>query len=158
MPWITESFSKKVSEAKNLIYQEFELHADGIVLLCSQKEMIDKVILELSARKIQKPRLNNLIQFILPLLVGKYFKETNEIWVIEGKGDERSTLIHELLHSIQTCSPHREGIVDFLTYKLTGDQTIIDPFLLKDWEDIERIHGFEMVKKQLLIQGDCEDF
>jgi len=158
MPWITDSFSETVVEAKKLIWQEFEIHADAIVLLCTQKEMIDRVILELSTRKIPKQRLNNLIQFILPLLVGKYFKETNEIWLIEEKGDNFSTLIHELLHSIQVCSPHREGLVDFLTYKITGDQTIIDPFLLKEWKELEMMHGLEAIKKRLLIPSDCEDF
>ena len=71
MPWITDSFSEKVSEAKNLIYQEFEIHADAIVMLCTQDEMIDRVMLELSARKIPKPRLNNLIQFFLPYLLSQ---------------------------------------------------------------------------------------
>ena len=158
MPWITDSFSATVSEAKNLIYQEFSLHADAVVSLCTQKEMIERVTRELSMRTISKPRFNNLVRFILPLLVGKYFKETNEIWIIDGKGDDFPTLVHELLHSIQACSPHREGIVDFLTYKLTDDQTFVDPFLLKDWVEIEMLHGLESIKQRLLAQGDCEDF
>ena len=157
MPWTNDSFAEFVVEGNRLIHQEFGIIPDATVLLCTREELNVRIIAELSTR-VHPERLRRLQQFIIPLILGKYFKETNEIWLSEGEGDKKSILIHELLHSIQICTSHRESIVDYLTYKITDDPTIITPFTVKDWNEIEKLYGFEAIKKRLLQPGDCEDF
>ncbi len=68
------------------------------------------------------------------------------------------TLIHECLHSIQECEPHRENIVKYLTYRLTQNPKVIEPLLLAEWKEIEQQEGIESIKRRLITQGDCEDF
>ena len=157
MPWTNDSLAEFVVEGKRLIHQEFGINPDVTVLLCTLKELNVRISSELSTR-VHPERLKKLQQFIIPLILGKYFKNTNEIWLIEGEGDKKSILIHELLHSIQICNSHRENIVDYLTYKITDDPTIITPSIVKDWNEIEKMHGIKAIKKRLLQPGDCEEF
>jgi hypothetical protein len=83
---------------------------------------------------------------------------THEIWLVQGRGENFPTLLHEMLHSIQKCTPNRENIVDFLVYKLTGQRDSILPEILADWIEIEKSIGLKNVKQRLISEGDCEEF
>ena len=94
----------------------------------------------------------------MPEIVGKYFKKPPEIWLVEGRDDTLSDLLHEVLHAIQLCHPHREGIVDYLTFMLTKDNKAIAEYDLENWREIAKGVRFKDIFKQLLSKGDCENF
>jgi hypothetical protein len=96
--------------------------------------------------------------YYIPFFIGKFFRKTNQILLVEGKGDNWVTLIHELLHSIQKCSPKRESITDFLTFIITKNINAIESRELTDWDDIMRLHGISAIKQRFLKMGNCEDF
>lgn len=89
---------------------------------------------------------------------GKHFFLKNEIWLIQQDGEQYEILVHELLHSIQRCSPDREGIVYYLTYKLTKNPAVIPVKKLQEWQEIEKSVGLKTIVKQLLLEKGCEEF
>ena len=157
MPWLSNDFSLIVSRAKKLIEKEFGVKTKTKPYLCNKEEIIVQTKKELSKFDLSKENYIKLVESVLPSLMGKFFKDMDEIWIIEEETNNFPLIVHELLHSIQICSPQREGIVDYITYKLTGSRTCIDPYIKEDWKELERIHGFFLIKKQLLRKGNCED-
>lgn len=145
MPWTTDRLESLISEARTLLLREFPDNFSASIYICSQAEMIDKTKEEMR---------ETLARFV----IGKYFAKENMIWLVEGNGVNLPTLIHELLHSIQKCSPHREQIVEYIVYKLLEHSCSIDQALLRDWEEIETSVGFDKIKERLLSEGDCEDY
>ena len=125
MPWLPENFIETISEAKERISNNFEVIPSASVFLCSFDEFSNAVLEELKDRNFSKEQIETIKRIYLNQIIGKYFYKTNEVWLLEGKGDNLETLVHELLHSIQKCEPNREKIVDYLTYKLTGLSTQI---------------------------------
>nr|MDO8087194.1 hypothetical protein [Candidatus Sigynarchaeum springense] len=158
MPWSSDKLNTKIEQSRKKISSFLGTRPEAPVFLCTQAELIARVKDELLSGGTPEDKITFLEKHIFPLLLGKYFKKTAEVWLVEGKGDSDSILVHELLHSIQTCSPKRENICDYLTYRITNDQTIMDEKLLSEWKEIERAHGLKGIKARFLSPGDCEDF
>ena len=158
MPWLNDSFLKIVKRAKQRILLDFSIQSSAEVLLCTQAEIVEATYSEIQDTVESIKELKLLKIHILPDLIGKYFKSKDEIWLVIGKGDNFNILIHEMLHSIQICSPHREHITEFLSFKLTDAIDLIDPYVLEDWLEVEKLVGFDEIKERFLKKGDCEDF
>ncbi|MHA1734069.1 MAG: hypothetical protein ACTSU5_19175 [Promethearchaeota archaeon] len=162
MPWTNDRLRTLVGQTQQLLVREFRVNVTAEVLLCTREEMIRRFTREVEARASTEnwppEHLENWKEFLIPMVEGKYFGDTDEVWLVAGVGDTRPTLIHELLHSIQECHPKREPIVQFLTYRLTRDASTINGDLRGEWEEIERQTGLSGIKERLLKPGDCEDF
>ena len=98
-----------------------------------------------------------ITHYLAKFVAGKYFSQDDTIWLVQGKGVDLPTLVHEFLHSIQVCRPHRENIVEYLVYKLLKDCTLIDERKLNEWREIEKQVGWKGIKQRLVLEGDCED-
>ena len=158
MPWISQEFDKLVQESKSLVKKEFpDITFDWPVFIASKDEMDIAIIKELKDLNYSKRQIEDVVNYFLPYLIGKYFAQTNEIWVLQMKGENLDTIVHELLHSIQKCKPHRESIVNYLTFKITGEKNYINDNLRKDWEEIEKNTSYQRIKNKLLSEGDCEE-
>lgn len=154
MPWTTDRLDFLISEVRELLLKEFPDIFTASIFICSQIEMVINI-----KKQIKRDEFKGEIQdYLAKFIIGKYFAEENVIWLVEGKGDNVPTLLHELLHSIQKCAPHRENIIEYLMYKLMDRSDIIDHRLLIEWKEIEKTHGFEVIKEKLLSKSDCEDF
>lgn len=158
MPWQPESLNKLIEEAKNLIIKYFKVEVATEVYLCSRDEMSKAVLEELKKNNRSDKTIDHIKKIYLKRIIGKYFAEKNEIWLLEGIGDTIEVLVHELMHSIQKCTPNREKIVDYLTYKLTSLKNQIPEETLREWTDIEKTYSFKVIVNQLLEEKDCEDF
>ena len=158
MPWLPDAFLMVIAEAGRLIQKEFGITPKASVFLCSSGELDDAVLREIERINLTAVQIRKIKNVYLRRIIGKFFKESDEIWLLEGKGDNIETLVHELLHSIQKCAPNIENIVDYLTYKLTGSSTMILEFIIDDWSEIERIYGYGEIKLRLVTDGDCEEF
>ena len=146
MPWTTDRLNLLIVQARKLLLKEFpDTIFSADVFICSQMEMINR-----TKEEIKK--------YYPSFIIGKYFSKENIIWLVEGKGDNLPTLLHELLHSIQKCSPNRENIVDFLVHKMLDNVDSIDQKVLNEWNEIEKAVGFKAIKERLRSEGDCEDF
>lgn len=152
----SDQLLESIDKAKQLIFEHFQINIKAEIFICTIDEMTNQLKL------IYAPKAFTVFKKIKPLisyLDGKYFKEEQEIWLIEGRGENIPTIMHEMLHSIQKCNTdHREPIVHYLTFKLTGDKTGIYNTLIEDWKEIERINGFKQIKRRMTSEGDCEDF
>ena len=158
MPWQPESLSNLVKKARELINKFFNIQTIIEVYLCTEDEMSQAVLVELEMSKYSQVMIDHIKEIYLKEIIGKYFSRKNEIWLLEGKGDNLEVLVHELLHSIQRCSPNREKIVDYLTYKLTGLTNQITDDILQEWKGIEKSLVFKTIVKQFLNEKDCEEF
>lgn len=160
MPWISEEFSHVIKEGRALVETEFGVRPTAIVFFCTEEEIFQETRRELTSRSISSERLKFLEKKVFPQIIGKFFPEKKEIWLVDGKGTTVSTLVHELIHSIQKCAPHRENIVDFITYRILkgSEKPSIEPELLGEWTEIESQYGFARIKQNILRKGDCEDF
>ncbi len=154
MPWINDNLDLLILKAREILLKEFDNNFTAQIYVCSQSEMIERIKTEIRREENKAWFIENLATYV----IGKYFASDNTIWLVEGEGENLPTIIHELLHSIQKCSPHRENIVEFLVYKLFDNAALINQRLLKDWIEIERIFGYKKIKERLLSEGDCEDF
>ena len=158
MPWSNDKLNSKIEQSRKKIKSFLGIRPEASVFLGTLNELITRVKNELLSGGTSKEKVVFLENHIFPLLLGKYFKTTKEIWLVEGKKDFDSILVHELLHSVQNCSPKRENICDYLTYRITNDPTIMDKTLLLEWKEIERTYGLEAIKARFLADGNCEDF
>ena len=158
MPWTTPELEKLSEKAKKLLKKEFSREVTATIFLTNREEMTQRVIDELEEEGCTKENIRILSKLFIPNLVGKYFRRTNEILVVTGIGENVETILHEYLHAIQKCEPNREGIVDYITYKITGNNNYIDTYDLKDWEEIERANTYKKIKNRLVREGDCEEF
>lgn len=157
MPWSNSGFQALTRPVQETIYREFGILPTATILLCTKAELVENLEQDPAIRAFPRRYLENVV---FRSIVGKYFAATNEIWVVEGasRGENPAVVTHEVLHSIQRCSPHREAIVDYLSYRLTGDARFISSPARSEWEGLEKIHGLPAIKQRLLTTGDCEDF
>ena len=158
MPWQPEPFFSVIQEVKAFLFNHFKVNATASVYICSAPKMELTLLEELEDRDLSEIKLNHVKKFYIKRVIGKYFSKKNEIWLLDGKGDNLEVMIHELLHSIQKCSPNREQINDYLVYNLTGLKNQITEESLKEWLEIEKSYGFKRIKHQFLLNKDCEDF
>lgn len=157
MPWENNKVLHMKQELETLIKQEFGISVDFPVYCCTKKELVERIVSESFFSKLPKnARLSIKIQ--LQFIIGRYFSDTNEIWVVHGKGDRKGVILHKLLHAIQKCKPHRENIVDYIVWHYLKDSEFINNKILKEWQEIENAVGFERIKQQLLKNEDCENF
>ena len=154
MPWTNDNLDLLVSQARKILLNEFPDLFTAQIYVCTQLEMIERIKKEVKREEFKSGIKKYLARFI----IGKYFAVENIIWLVEGKGENLPTLIHELLHSIQECSPHRENIVNFLVYKMLDNTDFIDQKVLKEWIEIQKTVSYKEIKERLLSEGDCEDF
>lgn len=157
MPWQPEPFNDIIKKGRDLINNNFNIIPSPIIYVCSYEEMKESVLEELRSREFSEHKINQIKKYYLHKIAGKFFKKTNQIWLLVGKGDNLETLVHELLHSIQKCEPNREKIVDYMTYKLTGISTNILVDIIKEWKEIENSYGIKKIKQQILLKKNCEE-
>ena len=152
----SDQLLESIDKAKQLIFEYFQINIEADIVVCTIDEMTNHL------NQIYSPKASPIFDKVKPLiryLDGKYFKEEQEIWLIEGRGENLPTIMHEMLHSIQKCNTnHREPIVHYLIFKLTGDKTGIYNALIEDWTEIDKIHGLKQIKERLISEGNCEDF
>lgn len=158
MPWISSDSRILAEKAKTIIQREFSVPLECEIFLTNSSELEIAIIDELRELKYSKKAIEKIKKHYLERIVGKYFKNRHEIWVLVDTGENIDTLVHEFLHSIQVCDENREGIVDFITFRLTGNKKYIDTYDLANWLEIEGTNGFRVIKKRLLTKGDCEEF
>jgi len=140
--WEEEHLIPLIREAQRRIRKLYpQSTLDARIYICTLEELRNVVITELHARKITISEIKR-VTANLDEIDGKYFKKTHEIWLVQDRGTNLDTIIHELLHSIQKCHLDREDIVYYITYKLTDNPDHINPFTLKDWQEIEQQHKF----------------
>ena len=137
MVWKDKNLEQLVQEAKKLLRTIISHDFNSEIFICSRLELELAITNELQG-KISDKQFSQVKQSI-DLIEGRYFKSTNQIWLVNDRGVSLDTIIHELLHTIQICSPNREGIIYFITYKLTHNNAHINSFLLRDWIEIEKI-------------------
>ena len=157
MPWQTKELINLVNEAENLIIEFYSLPVHTNVFIVTQEEMIEVVLNEQQSMN-RSPQELEKIRFELKYILGRYFSSRNEIWLVDEKGVVLDVLIHEFLYSLQLCKPHREHIVDYLTYKLTSNSNYISSSVLHDWQEIEKNFKLKKILERLRKVGDCEDF
>lgn len=155
--WRDPELQPLINDAKKLIHSVFKQNIEVEIYVCTLDELQEAIISELITKKVMSADLN-LIKPRLKRLDGRYFKNTNQVWLVQDQGTNLDTIIHELLYSIQNCHEHREGIVYYITYKLTNNKQHINLYRLKDWQEIERQEKFDSIKKRFLQKGDCEEF
>lgn len=156
MVWQDEQVNELVQKAKDILRELISKRIEAEVYICTFNEL--KSTLE---NELQETVSENELKYIMrriEYIDGRYFKKKNEIWLVNDRGVNLDTILHELIHSIQECSENREGIVYYVTYKLTKNKEHINDYLLKDWEEIEKIHGMKKIISRILKEGDCEEF
>lgn len=158
MPWKTETLNQLEAKVRTLIQEQFEIDFNVRIWVCDELEMENAVIDELKAQQISPQRIAYFKSNFIPFIIGKFFRQSNQILLIQGKGEIISVLLHEILHSIQRCAPHRENIVDYIVFRILHKRNEIAENIIHDWEELEKIHGFEKIKARLIHTGDCEDF
>ena len=158
MPWSSEELNSLIKKGRDIISNEFSIDSQVPIYNCSEDEMSTEIIKELETLNFSSKEIESIKKFQLPFIIGKYFRDRNEIWLVNPVGCNLSTLLHELIHSFQKCSPNRDNIADYIAFKFTGDTSHIIPENLKEWKEIERQVGFKRIKNQILVEKDCEDF
>ncbi|MHA1944846.1 MAG: hypothetical protein ACXAC6_01190 [Candidatus Hodarchaeales archaeon] len=152
---LSDQLLELISQTSDLIFEAFGVRVSAEIFLGTPEDLVTPVTQVFTERA---PHLIPKITQLIPYINGIYLKEAHEIWIVEGKGENISTLLHEMLHSIQECDPNRENITDYLVYKLTGLQNDILPEILAEWVEIEKSFGFKRIKRRFITNGDCEDF
>lgn len=161
MTWTTREIELMVTDARKLVARELNISSSNLncpVYIASREEFDYAVIDELQQLQYSTEDIAKITDYYLPFVIAKYFYTIQEIWLLHDKGESIETIIHELLHSIQKCQPNREGIVDYLTCRISGGKEYIDQYELKDWQEIERTSSYQAIKDRLISEGDCEDF
>lgn len=156
MPWSTAELLTLKEELEKFIEREFGVRPTCPVLLCTSEEMVERIRREPFFLHLPVDE-QKILKIVLPHIFGKYFRKEHEIWIVDGKGDNKAVIFHELLHSIQQCEPNRESIVDYLTWYFFKDTTMIDPYTLEDWREIERTVNFSQIRQRVLTKGNCEE-
>ena len=158
MPWTTPDFEAHVAIAKKRLQKEFPIDFKASISLTNKEELTRRILEDLRDRGYSVEQIEFLKERFVPNIVGKYFKKENEILVLSEEGLNEDTIIHEYLHEIQNCEPNREGIVNYITYKITGKKNYIDQYTLDNWKELEKVNGFKKIKERLVTTGDCEEF
>lgn len=157
MPWTTDSVTQLKTDLETLIENEFGINPNTPVFLCTKEELIARIVTEhffLQLPKEEQQNVKSRLEFVL----GIYFADTHEIWVVHGESDNREVIFHELLHAIQKCDSHRENIVDYLSWRYLKVHESIEAQILQEWQEIERSVGFHALRERFLTVGDCEEF
>lgn len=157
MTWQTPEILRLAKEAKDLVEKEVGVEETASVFIASEGEMTNATLQE-QTELGRTPEEIERIRFDLQFILGKYFPLSNEIWLVEGRGVILDVIIHEMIHSMQRCSLHREGIVDYVTFKITGNRDYVAESVLEEWQEIERSVGYKAIRRRLLSGGDCEEF
>lgn len=158
MPWINPELNDMIQEAKKRINEAIaSIELTAPVLVANSTQMKQEILTEAKLLHLSKKDIEDRV-FLSDYAVGKYFKLKHEIWLLEGKGENINTIIHEYLHSIQKCDPNRERIVEYITYKITSEKKGLSNGFIEDWMEIENNLGFNQVIARLMTEGDCEDF
>ena len=152
---ISDQLLVLISKGNALIEEVFGVQVTAEIRIGTSTDLIPPIIKFFTERA---PHLVPKIESLISDLDGIYLKDTHEIWLVQGRGENFPTLLHEMLHSIQKCIPNRENIVDFLVYKLIGQKDSILPEILTEWIEIEKSIGLKNVKQRLISEGDCEEF
>ena len=157
MPWQNQESMELTNKAKALIKKRFNLDIESKVYIASEQELVEKI---LSEQRNEGRSIEELekIKYELKYILGRYFAKSDEIWLLENEGLVIDVIVHEMMHAIQKCGPHREPLADYLTFKLTGNKEYIRDSVLKDWEAIEKNQGLKRIIERLQKFGDCEDF
>jgi hypothetical protein len=152
---ISDQLLLLISKGNALIEEVFGVQVTAEIRIGISTDLIPPIMKSFAKRA---PDLVSKIEPLITDLDGIYLKDSHEIWLVQGRGENFPTLLHEMLHSIQKYAPNRENIVDFLVYKLTGQTDSILPEILAEWIEIEKSIGLKKIKHRLLSEGDCEDF
>lgn len=143
---------------QKLLTKEFRTTITTNFFICTREELIRETIEELKEDNYAKTEIEYAERYLLPKILGKYFSKTHQIWLVDIVGINLDLVIHEAIHSIQRCEENKEDIVDYITYKLTGNDFYINEYVLTDWKEIEKTFTWEKIKRRLLSIGNCEDF
>ncbi len=152
---ISDQLLELVSRGRILIEKVFGVQVTAEIRVGTSTDLIPPIRKSFTKRA---PHLVPKIESLIPDLDGIYLKDTHEIWIVQGRGENFQTVLHEMLHSIQNCTPNRENIVDFLVYTLVGLNDSILPEVLTEWNEIEKSVGLKSIQTRLLSKGDCEEF
>ncbi|MHA1728086.1 MAG: hypothetical protein ACTSWY_05080 [Promethearchaeota archaeon] len=161
MPWQTQKLNEMVQTAKSLVAKTFNIISSDLktqIFIAQRDELEEEILDELKKLNYSVESISKIKNYYLPFVIGKFFKCTNEIWILHGKGENIDTIVHEFLHSIQKCEPNRKEIADYLTYKITGNLKYINSYDLIDWQEIEKSVSYQQIKERLITEGDCQDF
>ena len=158
MPWQDESLQSTVLKANEVIFQFIGKRPNCPVLICTKKELVREISIELQLDGISKEKIEMNQIFVFPKVIGKFFHRKNEIWILDKEKGNFELFVHEILHSIQKCNPNREGITDYLTYLITKNTSIIDPNAKEEWDHLTRTMKKKKLIERYLSDGDCEDF
>ena len=161
MPWMTNDGERLIDETLRIIEGEFIIKPSVKVLFCTIKELSHRFMEEDLKPNYSLQIQKQIHDYIIKFIQGKYWKSTNEIWIISGRGDNIATLLHEYLHPIQKCTTHREDIVEYLTFSILKTLSIPIPYdseKKSEWEKIHKDVGWDKIKNRLITLGDCEDF
>lgn len=157
MPWQNLESFELTKKAQFLLKKHYNFEIKSQVYIVTEEEMVVNV-LEEQTKIGRTTKELEMIKIELKYILGRYFATKDEIWLVEGKGVVIDVLFHELLHVKQKCTPHREHIVDYLTYKITRNKEFIKDSVVKDWEEIEKNEGLKKILERLQKEGDCEEF
>ena len=80
----SDQLLKAIDEAKQLIYEHFQIKINAEISICTIDEMTNR----LQQSYAPKTPVFEKIRPLIPYLDGKYFKEDQEIWLIEGRGEK----------------------------------------------------------------------
>jgi hypothetical protein len=141
-----------------LIFKEFSLTTTVKFFICTREELINETIEKLKEENYLKTEIEYAKNYLLPKINEKYFPKLYQIWLVDVEGINLDLIIHEALHSIQKCEENQEAIVDYITYKLTGNKLYINDYVLLDWQEIEKTFSWKKIKRRLVLEGNCEDF
>lgn len=156
MPWQTQALLELTKEAKDLIKKNYNLEINTPVYIVTEEEIVTDVLKEQNNIGRSKKELEK-IKIELKYILGKYFALKNEIWLLEREGIIIDVIIHEMLHSVQKCIPHREHIVDYLTFKIIGNEAFILESTISDWGEIEKSYGMKKILERFQREGSCEE-
>ncbi len=157
MPWTSHKIDQIARKLATLIYQEFKITPSCPAFLCTRKELQQRIHQHEYYQRLQEQE-RKYFDYTLLYICGKYFSSTQEIWIVDECSNKQEILFHELLHSIQKCSPNREKIVSYLSWKILQDPTAIEEEIQHEWEEIEQQYGLAKIKQRLITEGDCEEF
>ena len=155
--WLNPILDPLILRTKIIIQQNFKKTITAKIYVCTLEELAEAVIDEMSNGK--RPQWEqDYIKLVIPHLEGQYLQGKNEIWLVEGKGEIKHVILHEMIHSIQICQPNRENINDYICYRLLKDDGFIDQSIIIEWKEIEKTVGFKKILNRIITQGDCEEF
>lgn len=158
MPWSTPDLDNLIDRAKILISKFYpKIKLTAIVMISTEEEIVNEIIEEKSKEDVPEKVIQR-IRRLKSVIDGRFFKNYNEIWLVQKRGEKLGTLIHEYLHSIQICYSNRERIEEYLTYKLTSDPREMLIARIQEWSEIEKSIELKAIINQLVVNKDCEDF